>query len=555
MNRKIFLFLILILAIITGISYLNYRKQTFSKEILKLEILGPETAAAGQEIEYTLKYKNNGNVRLENLSLVFEYPEKSLLSPDQQQRINKNLDDLYPGQEQIIKFQARLFGKQGEIKTAKTSIRYQPKNLKAFYESESGFSTKIEEVAISFSFDFPSKIVAGKESEFSINYFSNLDAFVSDLRIKMDYPEGFEFISSDPVGIEKNEWAIPLLNKAEGGRIKIVGRISGDVGSQKIFRANLGIWLNGEFVYLKEIQRGIEITMPRLAIFQQINGMSDYTANPGELLHYEIFFRNIGSEPLENLFLVSQLSGPVDFNTINLERGRASPQDKSIVWDWREVSSLQFLAPAEEGKVEFWIGVKQDWDKSDFEPNNSLIKNEISLSQVKEEFKTKINSKLVLEQKGYFRENTFSNSGPIPPKVGEQTTYTIIWQVKNLYNNITNAKVQAKLPSNVKLTGNISPEEEKSKFTFDSNSREAVWYIGDLTTQVDNPQDIQKSLAFQISFVPNYDQRGLTATLINEAEIVGEDQFTELTIMSTSPSIDTGLPDDDTVSPQQGIVE
>lgn len=553
MKRKIFTFFIISLVILVGVSFWLYQRQAFSKEILKLEILGPETCQAGKEIEYTVKYKNNGNIRLEELKFTFEYPEGSLLSEEQLERITKDLEDLYPGQEEVLKFKVRIFGKEGDIKTAKASLSYRPKNLKAFYESKSTSSTKLEALPISFGLDFPSKIVTGKETKISLNYFSNLDFPLSDLRVKIEYPQGFDFLSSKPGGLEKNEWEIKMLNKAEGGRIDVFGKISGKVGGQEVFKAQLGIWIEDKFFLLKETARGVEIVRPHLSISQRINGFSDYIASPGELLRYEIFFRNIGEEAFEELFLVARLEGPVEFESINSEFGKISSTDRSILWDWRDIPELQYLSGGEEGKVEFWINLKRDWEIGPAD-KNFILRNKISLSQVREEFETKINSRLEISQKGFFQDEIFGNSGPIPPRVEETTTYTIIWQLKNSYNDVKSVKARAVLPPGVKLTGKIFPEDEKQKFTFDSGSGEILWDVGDLAagTGILSPQ---KTLAFQIILTPSENQRGLVTTLINEAKVSGEDQFTGMSLRMTASAVDTTLPDDATVSPEQGIVE
>jgi len=553
-RERLPVFFIAILVVLTIISYSIYRRQIFSKEVLKLEILGPEKVEAGKEIEYTVKYKNNGNVRLEDLSFIFEYPEGTLFSEEQSERITMNLEDIYPGQEEIIKFKAQLFGQKGDIKTVNAFLSYRPKNLSAFYESESKFSTIIEEVPLTFGLDFPSKVFSGKETKISVNYFSNLDYPLSNLRIKIDYPQGFEFVSSKPDGIEKNEWAIPILNKAEGGRVEVLGRIAGQIGGQQIFKAQLGVWLKDEFFLLKETQRGVEIIRPHLSIDQRINGFSDYIASPGELLRYEIFFRNIGDEPFEDLFLVVRMQGPFDLESINSEYGRVNSADSSILWDEKEIPELRYLAPGEEGEVEFWVSSKKDWEVRTPINKNFSLRTEISLFQAKEEFQAKLNSRLEISQTGYFRDEVFGNSGPIPPKVGQTTTYTIIWQVKNYYNDVKNAKARASLPPGVKLTGKIFPEEEKEKFTFDSVSREILWNLGDLEAGTGTLTP-QKSIAFQISFEPSNNHKGLVATLINEASVSGDDQWTEMNLSKTASAVDTTLPDDNTVSADQGIVQ
>jgi len=253
------------------------------------------------------------------------------------------------------------------------------------------------------------------------------------------------------------------------------------------------------------------------------------------------------------LFLVTRLEGPVEFESINSEFGKTNLTDRSILWDWRDIPGLQYLSGGEEGKVEFWIDLKRDWEIGPAD-KNFVLRNEISLSQVREEFETKINSRLEISQKGFFQDEIFENSGPIPPRVEETTTYTIIWQVRNSYNDVENVKVRAVLPPGVKLTGKIFPEDEKQKFTFDSGSGEILWDVGNLAvgTGILSPQ---KTLAFQIALTPPENQKGLVATLINEAKVSGEDQFTGMSLRMTASAVDTTLPDDPTVSPEQGIVE
>ena len=554
MKIKLFPFLIFIVVILIGAVLWYYQKNIYSKEALKLEILGPETCGGGEEVEYTLKYKNNGDARLEEPELIFEYAEGSLPIDRDSSRVVIPLEDIYPGQEQILTFKARVFGQEEETKTTKAILSYRPKNLKPFYESESTHSIRIEDVALTFVFDLPSKVSSEKQADFSLNYFSSLDYPLSDLGIKIEYPRQFEFLSAKPNGIENNEWQINTLNKSEGGRIDISGKIYGDIGEQKIFKAQFGIWIKDKFVILKEITRGVEIVKPRLIVDQRINGLSEYIATPGELLHYEIIFRNIGSEFFEKLFLVSELEGPFDFETLNLSNGRVNVNDESILWDWRDVSGLRFLGPGEEGRVEFWIALKDEKEDGVDYGNESYLKNKVALSQIQEEFITKLNSKLEIAQKGYYQGDVFNNFGPMPPRVDEKTAYTIIWQAKNYYNNVDGVKVSAVLPVGVNLTSNIFPEEEKDNFTYDSVSREIVWQVGDLEAGAGYSSP-QKSIAFQVEFKPIENQRGLVATLINKAKISGNDQFTEIGLESTALAVDTTLPDDDTVSEEQGIVE
>lgn len=555
-RKRFFNTLIIILFIVfAAIAFSSWRNNTYSKEVLKLEILGPTEVTLAQEVEYIVKYKNNGNFRLENPELIFIPPENSIKDEKifERQILGKEQlgEAIYPGEEKNIPIKMRLLGKEGEGKIIKASLSYQPKNLKAIYESSTSFTTIIKSVPLTFEFDLPSKVESSKDFLFRINYFSNLDYLLTDLRCQIEYPAGFEFVESTPRSLDKVEWQIPILNKSEGGRIEVTGRISGEIGEAKIFKAKLGIIKDGNFILLKEITGGVEIVKLSLYLRQEINGNPQYVALPGDWLHYEVVFKNIGEDDLNNLFMVNQLEGEAfDFETIKSDLGSARPGDNSVVFDWKRVPELQYLAPMEEGKVDFWIKLKDDLGNV----KNPTLRNKIFIGQVKEEFITKISSKLEIVQKGYFQDEVFGNSGPLPPTVGKSTTYTIIWQVKNYYSDVKNGKIKAVLPEGVELTGKIFPEEESLKFAFDLQSREIVWSIGDLERGVGTLKP-GKTLAFQIAFIPLESQRNKTPEIIGQVKIEGLDNWTERDLEGFSPAINTNLPDDPTITEEMKIVK
>jgi hypothetical protein len=193
------------------------------------------------------------------------------------------------------------------------------------------------------------------------------------------------------------------------------------------------------------------------------------------------------------------------------------------------------LIPNEEGKVDFWVKLKDDLGNI----QTPVVKNKVFVSQVEETFTTKIGSKLEIVQKGYFQDEIFGNSGSFPPKVGEGTTYTVVWQVKNYYSDVKNAKVKAVLPQGAELTGKIFPEDQISKFSFDSKSREIVWLVGDAPSGTGISNSAAPNISFQIVFTPGFYQRGQTPEIIGPAKVQGEDVWTESIVESTASAVNT----------------
>lgn len=543
MNKKILLILFIVI-VVALVAFLLYRGGMFSKEILRFEILGPDTAKIGEEIEYTVQYKNNGNFVLENPKLTFILPDNSL-TEDSRTMIVKNLDDIYPGGQEFVKIKARLLGKDEDLKIAKASLSYMPKNITATYESRTSFTTKIDASPITLDFDLPTKAEQQKSLQYSINYFSNVDYPLENLSVKVDPTPGFELTSSDPMSLDNSEWKLQTLNKAQGGRVNISGMVSATNNQDLTFSASLGMWQNANFVVIKQVSATVKVIQPLLFISQQVNGSASYVASPGETLHYQIFFRNIGSTPFDNLFMVAKLDSlALDMSTLQAGNGgQVQPNDNMIVWDNSQVFSLRHLDVQQQGEVNFTVKVKSDWGPSGANADDATINDSINISQITQKFAIKVNSGLVISQKGYFQSSDISNSGPVPPKTGKATTYTINWEIKNYFSDAKNVKVKAILPKNISLTGIIMPQNELSNFSFDSASREIVWSAGDIQASTGVTGD-PVTLSFQVSLVPDSSQKGSTAPLIGQVQISGENQFTNTTITSQDSGVNTNLPDD-----------
>jgi hypothetical protein len=544
--NRIFL-TILILGLVLGIW--TIKRNIFSKEVLKLEILGQSEISVGEINEILVKFKNNGNFRLEEPELIIEFPEGTQ-TENEEILIRKVITKeemggmIYPGEEKSFSFKLKFFGKEDELKEIRAFLTYRPKNLKSFFKNETKFTFKLK-VPLTFEIDIPPQIESEKEFRFNIYYFSHLSSPLSNLKIQAEWPSGFEFIDSQPKSIEQKAWLIPTLNKFEGKKIEILGKIHGEVKEPKIFKVKIGFVYGGQFIILKEISKAVEIAKSSIFVRQEINGNPEYSPLPGEWLHYEIFFKNIGEKPLENLLLLCTLSGDAfDFSTFRSDTGSLQENQKTIVFDWQRNSSLKLLQPLEEGRVDFWIKLKNNLK----EIQTPLLKNTVVIGQTKQEFVTKLSSTLEFSEKGYFFDEIFGNSGPLPPKVGEKTTFTIFWQIKSTFSPIKDVKVKSKLPENVSLTGKIFPETEISKFSFDSDSREILWAIGDLNEKE------SKTLSFQIELLPQKSDVGTTPKLTEEVEVLGYDSLVQKEVKLTFPGITTFLKDDPQITLEKATV-
>ncbi|MFA5714502.1 MAG: hypothetical protein WC998_02015 [Candidatus Paceibacterota bacterium] len=521
-KRFIFPALVIILIIIASFSW---QSMSFSKEVLKIEILAPEKTAIGEDIEYIVKLKNNGNIRLEKPELIFNYPENSIVeNNDGKIKVMSSEQlggDIYPGEERSFKFNVRLLGKENDTTVAKASVSFQPKDLKTRSEVSTTFTTVLGKIPLNLSLDIPSSTGTGKALTLKVNYTSSVDYSLKDLTCYVTYPEGFEFLYSLPKGVDSTQFDIPVLNEAGSGKIEISGILNGQSMEQKVFRAKIGIWQGGNFILLKEVIKGVEMVAPSLYVTQKVNNDENYIASVGDQLHYEITFRNVGDEQMKDLVLIARLEGDaLNMSSIKTTNGKLTQGDTSIIWD--NIPELQTLEVGQAGKVEFWVNAMP---MEGLSGKNMIIKDKVTIGQARQDFLTKVNSNIFAEQKIYPENKYFENSGPYPLETGKKTYLTVEWKAISSYNDLEKTKIVTALPESLTFEKKTYPEG--MEITYDEATREVVCNIGSLPAGSGTVKD-PKICAFQVSIQPQIADEVIT--LLGSAQLSGVDQWTNRTL-------------------------
>ncbi len=526
MKKRTILILSLIFLLFIGVMAFSWQRMSFSKQILKVEILGPDRATVGDSIEYVVKVKNNGSVRLQNPELIWEYPDNSILDSGQAKIKTMSSGDLggdiYPGEERTFKFDTRLLGKENDTKTAKASVSFQPENLKSRSEVSTTFTTILGSIPLALSIDVPDQAEGGKALTLKVNYSSNVAYPLQDLTCYVDYPGDFDFLYSQPQGLGNTQWDIPILNESGSGMIQISGILNGQSMAQKVFKARIGIWQDGSFIVLKEVVKGVQVVAPSVLITQTINNDPSYVATAGDQLHYQITFRNVGETALTNLTLIARLEGSgLNLSSIKAPEGTHQAGDNSIVWDGSQVPELKYLDPGQVGTVEYWVNIDPKWSMKTLADKNPIVRNRITISGASQDFLTKINSFLGASQSIYSGIKYFNNAGPYPLQTNQKTYLTVEWKASNYYNDVEGAKMTTVLPDNVTYEGKTYPDGVN--ITYNPDTSEVTCDIGGLPAGSGVISD-PKICAFQISVQPQITTQPIF--ILGATQLSGVDQWT-----------------------------
>ena len=164
----------------------------------------------------------------------------------------------------------------------------------------------------------------------------------------------------------------------------------------------------------------------------------------------------------------------------------------------------------------------------------------------------KLSTKLVLDVRGYYNDGTIANSGPIPPRVDQETTYTLHWIAKNVSNDVTGVKAEAVFPTGVVMTGKTWPDG--AHLTYNERNNSLVWDIGNMKAG-DGILTAPPEVSFQVKIKPALSQAGNYVRLINESTISATDSFTGEKIISEADAKDTRLSEDSQANLGSRVVE
>lgn len=153
----------------------------------------------------------------------------------------------------------------------------------------------------------------------------------------------------------------------------------------------------------------------------------------------------------------------------------------------------------------------------------------------------KIISDVGFANKALYYSGPFANTGPIPPEVGKETTYTIVWSLSNSSNSIVKGIVRSSLPSWIRFAGPISPANED--LTYNSSTRELVWNVGNINKGV-GITSASREVSFRIAFSPSLSQINTSPIIINNALLTGYDDFANVDIRVNKPVLYTNLKND-----------
>jgi hypothetical protein len=356
-------------------------------------------------------------------------------------------------------------------------------------------------------------------------------------------------------------FALGTLRPGEQRVIAITGVLKGSNNDERAFRFSAGTQASpgSSEIALPYATTDtlVRIARPFLATTLTLNRETadTITVAPGDSISGTVSWQNNLTTPVTDARITVAFSGNgLDPSSVYTQSGFYRSTDATILFSKDTNRDLAQLLPGDMGTGSFSLVPKSAAALKGV-PNpvititvsiagNRTGQNQVPESVTSTETRTIRVGTAVDYRSRVLRTGPVANSGPIPPKPGVETTYTVELSAVNSVNPIVGAQSTMTLPSWVRFTGAVQPKD--GSIVYDERTRMVTWKVSDLAAGA------SVKGYFQVALLPSASQRGTSPILVSEQILTGVDQFTkqQITVRGErlTTQIEGGSPGSDLVT-------
>lgn len=525
----------------------------------------PVGVTPGIAADLTVHVSNQNRVGLEyaNLSVLYPSGTRSADNPDKDLRDPKKLlGEIAPGETADFKTRAIFLGEENTEKEVRAVLEYRFKGINSVFTKESARPLRMLAAPVNLTVNTLKEINAGQQVDLTVTAVSNTVIPLRDLYVKVEYPQGFTYQDADPKPtFGTNMWKIGQLQPGDKYPLKIRGVLEGSDTQQKVFHTTVGVGSDKTerdiATSYARVASEITIKRPFIGIQLAINDKpaGDAVAQYGTQITGRVDWQNNLPTRITNAQIEVRLRGVLlDRSSVVAGTGGFYRSiDDTIFWDERGNDALSTLESGKSGSVSFSfkplppVSGNQVIATPMLSAEVTVRGKRMSDANVPEEIKTVMSQNVRIASEAQFAARStyyvgpFTNTGPIPPRVEQETTYTITWTIVNTSSGINNTQVHGLLPSYVRWYGSVSPSKEK--IVYDRNTNQVIWQPGDIPagTGISLPP---KEVSFQVVLLPSLSQLHSPPVLMSNMEFTATDSFTNTPVKRTVRNVSTVLSTD-----------
>ena len=570
---RIFYYLLTI-AILGGLAFFVFNYIQGNRDVsaaLDIQIKAPNRVILGEEFFYEISYQNLSNSTLTNVTIDVNYPENFIV--DEVYSIDFyednrlwRVDELGPKLGGKIKVKGRIINREGFNNLMSIKSSYGIRGLSSEFSRDSFFTISVGSSPFKINEDYFFTVLVGEEYPMEIN--------IKDFPHRQIPSFQLFFEDSDNITLSYNKNDNKELEesgafkKLSNNVFEVITEDRDDFSFKFKYKASdrkedldfisWGLKYvddNGKEFVFYEKKSQLELIKSDLHLSLLVNDMSsDEPVSFGDTLEYSIKYSNKGDKRMKDLVIMAVLDSDfINFTSIKDSNG-GNVSRRTITWTYREIPNLKDLDPGQGGEIRFTVNVA-NFKRFDFGQKLEVKSYaQFSIGNI-EDFSSDddrlsdnrsniivnpINSDLSISERVlYFDDDNIPvGSGPLPPVVGEKTSFRYYWTLKNTLHEIRDLKIELDLPSYViwedsyRLSaGNLRFDPDENKVIFNISR----WPLGISEVEIN----------FNVSVIPTEAEYNRIMILSSGSSLEAVDIVTGAKIYKKTDVKTSKLEDDD----------
>ncbi|MBI4262680.1 hypothetical protein HY624_04100 [Candidatus Uhrbacteria bacterium] len=587
---------IVIFLLIAGASAISFyyfapRTREATGRTVRLLMEGPKEAVSGAKTTYIITYVNDERVALNDAEIRVQASAGFTLD-HAEPKSSKNgmvwsLGRIETGGHGSIQLVGTAVGSVAEPLTLNALFTYTRDNFSSNLEERSSIQTIVRTAPLTITLEGPDQLVIGEAATYVARVENQSETPLTNVVARVTLPSGArasnlpknaeeeksEQVSVTaaeatvvmiPIGVigpsdsVKQQFAVTLPQPADGGPGAPL------VTAVATFRAAVGLRVTESFFMQSETEMTVEVVAGGFVTRLAANGISGEGAiRWDDTITTTVSYENRGKVPAENVEIRVAMTGDaIDWTTFKDAR-KGVVKNGEIRWTKRELPALALVKAKATGALTFTVRLRAPGDEAlkgaakdariSIEGTALITKFGKTLKDVvttMEPVHLAVNTDAAFRSElRYFSEDNIPyGSGPLPPRVGEPTTYRAFIRVTNHLHELRSIEVRTTLPLFVEWTGKTVVSAGEMKY--DSMTREVRWTLNRMPTTVEKIET-----QFEVRFVPLPEHGKTTVTLIPEMTFDAVDGVTQGKLHFTQSALTTALPDDPEAKGKGIVVE
>jgi len=521
-----------------------------SNNNIDIIVVGNSFVDGGEELLLQIKVANRNRTSIEIADMLIEY-SKGVGGVNDIVRNRISLGEIKAGDvaEDIVS--VVVFGEQGTVRDIHFTLEYRVVNSNAVFIKEYNYQVNIATSPVDVSVGGPENVISNQQFTTTIDVTQNSTEVTQNMMIIANYPSGFKFASANPEPTFGNDtWFLGDLAPGTERTIEIKGSIKASSGEERIITI-----VSGSQDGKDEQSIGVQFTVTPFSITVGTPFVSaqmslgeensnEFTIATGIETSFIVYWENELSNSLSNMELELHFSGNgFDPTRVSVNQGFFDTGKNSIIWNQTNNTTLKNIVPGQTGQLSFTItpksGVSNPVINTAIHAEGIIVGQNIGKESVTNIYTgtIKVESTVSLGGKVLHFDGPMTNSGFVPPKVGNETTYTVEWSLSSSSSNLKDAIVKAELPSYITWKDQTFPSGED--ISFNQVTREVVWKPGNVSSG--NGQTFQRKAYFKIGFTPSQSHLSLSPILVAQTKLEAKDAFTNNTVVKTLSHLTSSL--------------